>query len=311
MIDILMATYNGDAHIRQQLDSIFAQSFTDWRLIIRDDGSTDGTLDIINEYMAFYPDKIKLIRDYMPTGSAKGNFLELIRASEGEYMAFADQDDVWHRDKLAKSYEAMKELELQYGAGVPLMVHTDLNVVDERLGQLAPSFTRLMKLPVKKHLRDIIIQNSVVGCTMIINRTLADMCGELRDVSRILMHDHAIAIMAYAYGHAAYIDAPLVDYRQHGDNQVGAKEGLALFSFVRRFKAGKKHFRDDMDASYEQVAYILECYGRDFVKPEYDAMLAGYARLGQAGTKGKREFYKKYKIYKHGFLKKLVQILWS
>ena len=137
------------------------------------------------------------------------------------------------------------------------------------------------------------------------------MCGELRDVSRILMHDHAIAIIAYSYGHAEYIDAPLVDYRQHRDNQVGAKEGLAIFSFVRRFKAGKKHFQDDMDASYEQVAYILECYGRDFVKPEYDAMLVGFARLVQADTKGKREFYKKYKIYKHGFLKKLVQILWS
>ena len=114
MIDILMATYNGETYLREQIDSILRQSNTDWRLIIRDDCSTDSTVRIIQEYQAQYPDKFVLIQADTPSGSAQNNFFQLIRYWQqhggAEYVMFADQDDVWLRNKIQITLYNMKVL---------------------------------------------------------------------------------------------------------------------------------------------------------------------------------------------------------
>lgn len=103
MIDILMATYNGEKYLRPQLDSILRQSNTDWRLIIRDDCSTDNTVQIIREYQQQYPDKFILVQADAPSGSAQNNFFQLIKYWQqhgtADYVMFADQDDVWLQKK--------------------------------------------------------------------------------------------------------------------------------------------------------------------------------------------------------------------
>lgn len=311
MIEILMATYNGDAYIREQLDSIMCQSRDDWRLTIRDDGSTDGTVDIINEYISFYPDKVRLLDDRTSSGSAMKNFIRLIKRAIGDYVMFADQDDVWNKDKVEKTYRLMKKMEAKYGTDKPLLIHTDMQVVDERLGLVSPSFCNLMKLPVKKGLNDVIIQNSIVGCTVMINDRLLDMAKQLSEDAPILMHDHALAIMAGAYGHIGFLNRPTMSYRQHAGNQVGASEGMDRMSVIRRFKQGKKAFAEDMNKSYEQVGYILDTFGEDRLDIAYDELLNGYRKLKDADSKEKRAFYKRYNVYKNSFLKKLVQIIWT
>ena len=311
MIEILMATYNGDAYIREQLDSILSQSRQDWILTIRDDGSTDGTLDIINEYISFYPEKIRLLEDRSPSGSAMKNFIRLIKQAKGDYAMFADKDNVWNKDKVEKTYRLMKKLEEKYGRDKPLLVHTDLQVVDERLNPVHPSFNKLMKLPVKKGLNDVIIQNTIVGCTVMINDVLLSMAGRLSEDAPLLMHDHALAIMAGAYGRIAFLNGTTVCYRQHGNNQVGANEGRNKLAVIKRFKNGKSKFAYDMDKSYEQVGYILDTYGEEKLDLIYAQMLDGYRRLKKADSKEKKTFYKKYNIYKNGFIKKLVQIIWT
>jgi glycosyltransferase involved in cell wall biosynthesis len=311
MIEILMATYNGKKYIEEQLESIIRQEGTEIILTVRDDGSTDGTARIVNEYAEKYPQLIRLISDGEATGSAKANFLRLIYQAAGDYVMFADQDDVWDRDKVEKTLDYMMRLEKKYGKDTPLLVHTDLRVVDENLNEIAPSFFDLMRLPKKKGLNDLLIQNSVVGCTVMINRKLLNMAKQALTTEHVLMHDHFLALVAAAYGHLGYADITPVAYRQHTGNQVGTGEYTHKLSVLRRLKKGREGFREDMESSYRQVQYMVELYGTAFTKSSYKEIICGYAGLLSATTAEKRRFYRKYNIYKNSPLKKLMQILWT
>ena len=109
MIDILMATYNGEKYIEEQIISILKQSVCDWNLIIQDDCSNDKTVDIIKKYAERYPDKIKYYLRKHQSGSAYKNFFSMIKYSNAEYVMFADQDDVWKEDKIEKQVSFLEE----------------------------------------------------------------------------------------------------------------------------------------------------------------------------------------------------------
>ena len=109
-IAILLAACNGERYLAEQLDSLLDQSFTDWRLYIHDDGSKDGTNTILKAYAGKYPNRIRLIQA-PPTGGAKDNFLFLLRTVDAPYIMFCDQDDVWMREKIEKTYRRMRMIE--------------------------------------------------------------------------------------------------------------------------------------------------------------------------------------------------------
>ena len=140
MVDILMATYNGELYLEEQIKSIIKQSYKNWILYIRDDGSKDNTLKIINRYTYKYPDKIKLIADDRGNLGSNMNFKELMQYSKNEYCMFCDQDDVWLEDKIKLSLDKIKKLENKYGKNTPILVHTDLKVVNEKLDEISESF---------------------------------------------------------------------------------------------------------------------------------------------------------------------------
>ncbi|MBQ7192792.1 MAG: glycosyltransferase, partial [Synergistaceae bacterium] len=122
-IDILMATYNGQKFIAEQLDSIFSQTFQDFRLIVRDDGSTDNTCAILEEYSAKYPGRIKIIHDEAVCKSATKNFFEILKHAEADYVMFSDQDDVWLKYKVQITLDYMKETERK-NPGKPVLIFT-------------------------------------------------------------------------------------------------------------------------------------------------------------------------------------------
>ena len=109
MVDILMAVYNGEKFVAEQIDSILAQSETDWHLIICDDMSKDRSFEIISGYAQKYPDKISAHQNAVPTGSAQANFMSMLQYAQSEYVMFSDQDDFWEKDKvkltLARSWK--------------------------------------------------------------------------------------------------------------------------------------------------------------------------------------------------------------
>ena len=124
-IDILLATYNGEKYIDKQIKSLVTQDRdgldAELRLIIRDDGSTDSTMDIIRKRLEYYrtkrenPIEVHILDDNTPTGSPSGNFVKLLNVTNADYVMFSDQDDMWYRRKVKTTFECMKKLEKKYG----------------------------------------------------------------------------------------------------------------------------------------------------------------------------------------------------
>lgn len=241
MIDILLATYNGEEYLADQLDSILSQTNESWRLIIHDDGSTDNTIGIVKNYQQCFPDKIDFIEDKIITGSAKQNFLHLMSLSEASYVMFCDQDDVWLKDKVQLSLDAMKQAELK-NSNLPIVVHSDLTIVDCQKKIVADSMFKYQGLEKENNsLLDLLAKNNVTGCTMMINRLACN--ASLPVSSKAIMHDWWIASRVMGAGGKIYfIDEPTILYRQHDNNCVGAVK-VGLWHYSKKLLNLKAWFR--------------------------------------------------------------------
>ena len=235
MVDILMATYNGELYLEEQIKSIIKQSYKNWILYIRDDGSKDNTLKIINRYTYKYPDKIKLIADDRGNLGSNMNFKELMQYSKNEYCMFCDQDDVWLEDKIKLSLDKIKKLENKYGKNTPILVHTDLKVVNEKLDEISESFWEYIKLnPSLTSINNLLVRNNITGCTIIMNNKLKEYSKKIS--VQCCMHDWWIALVESSMGKIGIINQPTILYRQHNNNQVGATINTGLMNKIGVYK---------------------------------------------------------------------------
>lgn len=249
-IDILLATYNGARFLAEQLDSLFNQTNQDWTLIVHDDGSMDETVEIVKSYQVRNPSRIVLIEDDIKTGGAKNNFSHLIQFSISEYVMFCDQDDVWLSNKIELTLNQMLKLENTY-PNKPILVHTDLVVVDKKLNEIAPSMFNYQKISKSPSFEELLVQNNVTGCTMMINKKARE--DSLPIPKDAIMHDWWIALISMANrGHVALLDKPTILYRQHQSNSVGAQKVSLLFFLQKFFRASKQ-----VCAIYRQ-AYLIK-----------------------------------------------------
>ena len=234
-IDILLPTYNGEKYLTEQIDSILTQSTQDWRLIIRDDGSSDNTVSIIEKYAAKYPDKIKLITDNDGNLGASLNFGRLLEQADAEYIMFSDQDDVWLPNKIELTLNVMKATEQIY-PDKEVLIHTDLKVVNSDLNIIADSMWSYQKISpeIGDDLSKIMAQNIVTGCAMMINRKAKDVSTPIPPEA--IMYDWWIAMNVARYGKIVYLSAPSILYRQHSDNRIGAKEAknINIINFFKK-----------------------------------------------------------------------------
>ncbi len=243
MITILMSTYNGVDYLSEQLDSILAQSVKDWHLVVRDDGSVDGTWELLQQY-AVKDLRIEVVRDGKNRG-AKGSF-EVLLASygTGEYIAFADQDDVWLPDKLQECLSKIQQAEQKYGTHTPIVVHTDLIVTDEALSIISESFWRyayIKPVVLNRRAEYLAICNSVTGCTMLFNQAARKI--SLPFGEKALMHDSVVAVrVRKGGGYVLPVYHPTMYYRQHGDNTLGAVKYHLWRSVPARYKEAKEHY---------------------------------------------------------------------
>lgn len=223
-VEVLLATYNGERFLRQQIDSILSQSYENLRILARDDGSSDSTMAILNEYEQRFPNRFRIIPKSTPGRGAKENFLQLMKVSTADYVCFSDQDDVWLADKVNRTMLAMAVLESQRGMTTPLLVFTDLRVVDDALKMLHKSFWQHSGTkPGHIHRLNLLLGHNVVtGCTMLINRSLLDMA--LHMPQEASMHDSWIALLASSFGAAKIVPEKTVLYRQHDQNVIGTDE---------------------------------------------------------------------------------------
>ena len=247
-IDILLATYNGQAYLREQIDSILAQSNQDWRLTIRDDGSSDNSVSIVEKYAAEYPDKIKLIIDSDGSLGANLNFGRLLEQANAGYIMFSDQDDVWLLNKIELTLNAMNATEQIY-PDKPILIHTDLQVMDSELNTIANSMWSYQKLfpEAGDDLSRIMAQNVVTGCTVMINKRARAVSIPVPDEA--VMYDWWLALNVCRHGKIIYVSIPSILYRQHSGNQVGAQKvrKIDIIHFFKKLCRIKKllstHYR--------------------------------------------------------------------
>ena len=222
-VNILMSTYNGQQFLAEQIRSIQEQSYTDWTLFIRDDGSSDNTKEILKDF-EHQDSRIHLIdNDKSDNLGVIKSFHKLVNHDRADYYFFSDQDDVWLPNKLELS---LKEAQ-NYLADLPLMVYMDLKVVNQDLEIMTESMVKSQSHHANTELVQELTENTVTGGVAMINHALAEMWQETDD---ILMHDWYLALLASAFGNLVFIDQPGELYRQHSDNVLGAR------TLSKRFK---------------------------------------------------------------------------
>lgn len=220
-IAILMCTFNGARFLREQLDSFEAQSFTDWVLYISDDGSTDTTLQIIQEYQNCWGAKRLIRLDGPRTGFAQ-NFLSLIRLSEikADYFAFSDQDDIWFSDKLSRALSVLQDM----APDKPNLYCSRTRLVNEA-GAVTGHSPLFGKPPA---FRNALVQSLAGANTMLINDTARRILAQVPPSTDIVAHDWLTYLVASGCGGEVHYDAqPSLDYRQHRNNLIGSQSTWA------------------------------------------------------------------------------------
>jgi glycosyltransferase involved in cell wall biosynthesis len=218
-VSILLATFQGQRYLPELLRSIQGQSHDDWTLLVRDDGSSDATPQIIREAAAKDRRITIAASDGLRQG-AIGNFawlLEQARQLQTDYFLLADQDDIWHRDKVARQVEALAAAEAAAGRAVPQLVFCDAAVIDAAGRPLHASFLRQNRLPYGPgRLKTLLGRSFVLGCACAVNRGLVELALPVPDV--VASHDWWLALCAAAAGGITCLDVPLLDYRRHAAN---------------------------------------------------------------------------------------------
>lgn len=301
MITILLACFNGREYLPAQLDSILSQTTKEsFSVLIRDDGSTDGSEQVLADYARRYPDQITLLEQGSPTGSAKGNFfalLDAVRAKDlcrpGDYLMFSDQDDVWLPDKVERTLALMRQTEGD--PAVPALVHGNLKVVDRDLKVINPSFFAFQGIsPQRCSLTNLLVQNCITGCTVMINQPLFALADKTPPLCA--MHDWWLGLLAACFGKIGYTVEPLMLYRQHGDNSVGAKD-IRDLSFYTHKLSQKEQIQKNYREMFAQAEFLRKEYDGRLSEQQKEILEAWYTipRLSRIG--------KARRIVKYGFTK--------
>jgi glycosyltransferase involved in cell wall biosynthesis len=216
MISVCIATYNGEKHIKSQLDSIIPQLSENDEVIISDDGSTDETVSIIESYQ---DKRIQIIRANYH--SPVLNFENAIKQSKGDYIFLSDQDDIWIDTKVARFLTYLEKYHL---------ILSDCVIVNDSLSIISPSFFRQRES--KSGLIRNLYKNSYMGCCMAFRKEL--LSSALPFPKGIHMHDWWLGLVAEVFGSVFFLNEPLILYRRHGKN--ASPTGESGYSFMVRFK---------------------------------------------------------------------------
>lgn len=258
-IAILLATYNNAAYITAQLNSLFAQSFKDWTLFVRDDGSTDDTMAKLQPYMKH--GNVVVLEDNKGNLRPRDNFMHLLHEVESDFYMFMDADDIWLPNKIENEYNAIKNFPINQ----PALVITNMRLVDGNLQEISPSFWKSIRFDPnlmggKKYQA---YMGYTTGCTMMFNHRAKQLSFPMEEYAP--MHDWWVAMTIYKNeGNVAYLTEPQMLYRKHGGNATGdfvaSQKGKSLMT---RWHEMMNHYRLLKDA--ECVANIIDYIGLKFI----------------------------------------------
>jgi len=232
-VDIVMATYNGMPYIREQLQSILWQDYPQFRLLIHDDGSTDGTVEEIRKVAERYPDKVFFIEDGITFRDVKKNFEHLLKMTDADYIFLTDQDDVWLPSKVSSMVKHIKNGEQQYGGmHKSILVFSGLSPIDKNGFPKSTSMFKMENVNPRAVCLELLLSRNIIpGCVMGFNRSLLE--ASLPFANEAIMHDWWLALVAAATGSILYVPKSLVLYRQHERNAIGVRDHTLKSSFFR------------------------------------------------------------------------------
>lgn len=309
-ITVLVAAYQGEAYLREQLDSILNQTVQGLRVLVSDDGSTDGTWDIIEEYMHRHPGQVEGLRHEKTEGGnlhpAAAHFFWLLSRAEGDYVLLSDQDDVWKKEKAACLLAAMEQAEAEHGAEMPVLAYSDALVVDRDLKEIAPSFFAYQHIGCgRTKLSQILAENPVTGGALMMNRQLLRYLKQTPKAC--VMHDWWIALTAACFGKIVCVKEPLYLYRQHGTNTLGARETGSIKDIRRRLAQGEQ-VKENYRQMFSQASCFLEQFGSQIPERETETLQA-YLSLPCQTPLGRLRTICRCGFYKSSRLQTLAQCL--
>jgi glycosyltransferase involved in cell wall biosynthesis len=274
-VAVLMSTYNGSRFLQPQLDSLLAQDYPSITVCIRDDGSTDGTREILSAYAI--KDKRVSVLTADNVGCAQ-SFLMLLQLADSDIVMFCDQDDVWLPDKVSRAVRVL----VAAGVGRAVLYHSDLVVVDENLSPFNRSFMldHGLKFPRAHALGVLAIQNCVVGCTVAMTAELVRRANVSAHIGAVaVMHDWWLAMFAACQGEIVYSADSRILYRQHGANVSGAIRRPLLARIRLQFSsAGVARIRGYRVKVARQAREFVSYYGQD-LSVQHRAILDNVAKL--------------------------------
>ena len=287
LVSIAMATYNGEKYLKEQLDSIFSQTYKNIEVIVCDDCSNDMTKDILEEY------KQKFDLQYHINKSNLGflkNFEKVSQLCKGDYIAFSDQDDIWLPEKIETLLNEIGENSL---------ICSDAQLIDENNNLISNSFKKNTNLFVPKEniFECLVFSNFITGCTCLIKKEFLHSCLPIPETFKF--HDWWMGIIAVNNGGLKYLDKQLIQYRQHSNNVAGAGTKISLLSFIKNFK-NKKTNQNALESKKDRIEYLLnnKLYKTvDQKKFLYESFDFINLQLGNKSTFRSIYFFLKYKNY--------------
>lgn len=298
-VTILMATFNGAKYVAEQLDSILVQTHQDWALIIRDDLSTDQTPSILQKY-ADADSRIKILSGKGQHGSATLNFSALFDYAykhPAPYVMFADQDDIWHKNKIEHSLQFIQAQEQSAPASQPILVYGALEYVDTQANVIPQE----LKMPEALDINMLLTENHAYGCTMMLNRALVEQVIRIPESAE--NHDYWIALVACALGKAVLNPEKLISYRQHLNNASGnvhrnrfssrfnryvKRVDFLLPVFVKNYRmttAFYRQYKGSLDEDIKQlISGYIQAYKSDILSLMIFMARNNFRKLGRMQT---------------------------
>lgn len=308
-VDIVCSVYNGERFLPELLASIGGQTVSDWTLWVCDDHSTDTSATLLRQAAAA-DHRVRVLESASANLGATASFGRLLSnvPANSPYVMFADQDDVWQPNKIERTLAAMRTAESRESAETPVLVHTDLTVVDEQLRVIHPSFWEFAGIDRDgTTLRRIIVRNVATGAATMINRPLRELADPIPPDA--VLHDWWCACVAAAFGRIVSVREPTISYRQHGGNVVGAREwGISMRSLPRAmFRAleNTSTVRRGIERTAAQARAFLARYEHR-LSDEDRRFLSDYGAIPERGFwRRKRDLLRLRMLPEYGMLRRL------
>lgn len=246
MVDILLATYNGAAYIEEQVRSLIAQTYTQWRLLVHDDGSTDQTLAILKS-LAAEDERVLLIEDGIVGLGVERNFIHLLRHSTAPYCMFCDQDDVWLPQKIDRMLEVMQ----QHDQSKPQVLYSNAFLWSTERGIISDKNTLTYPTTLRKTL---FLNTGIQGAAALMNSKMREIVAE--PLTYYAMHDHVLLLAGLCFGEVHYLHESLMYYRQHDKNVTGNAPGSKLKKLLLMWE--NRHVRLVSRVHYEGLKAFYE-----------------------------------------------------